>query len=156
MVDPWLLCLSLYSSSSVESFNKQRNYRTPRNSHNLPSFYSALCFGLWCFIQSALFLLGHSLTEAYFVEVYLGNFRVKHSFFVGLTRGIQSLQSLCCLALYAVKCCKVYSCSFSFCGRFLSKTVEVTILEKTSFLVPPILQGLFLETRILISKLNKI
>jgi len=108
-----------------------------------------------CVLHSTvLFLLGHSFTEAYFVEVYLGNFALSILFLWGLLAAFNRYShnvAWLYMLLSAVK----FTLFFFLLWPVFKQDGQVTILEKTSFLTP-YFTGLFLETRILISKLNKI
>ena len=82
MVDTWLLPFR---------YNRHHPTNHPTNKEiigpTLRTIYlpfTAL-FAMVCVLHSmALFLLGHSFTEAYFVEVYLGNFALSILFLWGL------------------------------------------------------------------------
>lgn len=152
MVDPWLLCLCPnHYYSSNHSTNKEIITPSIRTIY-LP--FTAL-FALVCVLHSiALFLLGYSLKEAYFVEVYLGNFAISILFLWGLLAAFNRYNHYVAW-LYMLLSAVKFVLFFFLLWPVFKQDGEVTILEKTSFLIP-YFTGLFLETRILISKLNKI
>lgn len=152
MVDTWLLYFR---------YNRHHPTNHPTNKEiigpTLRTIYlpfTAL-FAMVCVLHSmVLFLLGHSFTEAYFVEVYLGNFALSILFLWGLLAAFNRYShnvAWLYMLLSAVK----FALFFFLLWPVFKQDGQVTILEKTSFLTP-YFTGLFLETRILISKLNKI
>lgn len=103
---------------------------------------------------AVLFFLEYGFTEAFFVEVYLGNFAISLLFLWGLLAAF-SRYSHYVAWLYMLASGLKFALFFLLLWPLFKQDGAVSVLEKTSFLIP-YFTGLFLETGILISKLNKI
>lgn len=101
-----------------------------------------------------LFFYGYGFTETFFVEVYLGNFAFSLLFLWGLLAAFNRYSQYVAW-LYMLASGIKFALFLFLLWPLFKQDGEVSILEKTSFLIP-YFTGLFLETGIVISKLNKI
>jgi hypothetical protein len=116
--------------------------------------FSLLFLGICSLHGLSLFLLEISFKESYFVEVYGAIFGFTFLFLWALLHAFNGLSHYVAW-LYLLASGLKFGLFFLFLWPAFRADGAVSILEKTTFLIP-YCSSLVLETRIVISKLNKI
>ena len=101
-----------------------------------------------------MYFLGIPFDKAHFVEVYSAIFGVTFLFLWALLRAFNQLSHYVAWLYFMASGVK-FGLFFLFLWPLFKADGVVTVLEKATFLIP-YCSSLILETRILISKLNKI
>ena len=116
--------------------------------------FSLFYLGISLLHAIGLYFLEIPFEKAHFVEVYLAIFGFTFLFLWALLRAFNQLSHYVAW-LYLIASGVKFALFFLFLWPAFKADGVVTVLEKTTFLIP-YCSSLVLETRILISKLNKI
>lgn len=120
-----------------------------------PLRFFVVCYGLFFGLHFlVLTFLNQPLEQALFFEIHLSVFLVTFLLLLGLLKAFRR-HSHTVAWLYLLGSGLKFGAFMLFLWPLFHADGEVSILEKTSFLIPYCC-SLFLETRILISRLNKI
>ncbi|MGB1971398.1 MAG: hypothetical protein ACPHSE_02785 [Flavobacteriaceae bacterium] len=151
-MDPWSVCFWL---SCYHKINIQPNEIVIESQERTLYVRFTLIFSSLGLIHYSILSEQALSTEAtLFFPIYLGNFFLTFFFLWALLKALKHFSHYVAW-LYMLASALKFGLFFLLLWPLFQADGEVTLLEKTTFLIP-YCAGLFLETGILISKLNKI